>query len=139
MTENSTSQPHVPTERRGRHKTIAVVTEVWHLRALVRAAVENKRTSVIEASSLEELRTIACGARIDLAILEVEAVCSGEELEPALLTWDGPLAEVPVILLTDQTAPDETSLPGSFPPFRTLHKHFSPFELLNLVYTLIGY
>ena len=139
MTDSVTPQPHVPVETKGKQKTIAVVAEQWHLRALVRAAVENKRTSVVEASSLEELRTIACGVRIDLVILDAETVCDDEELEAALLTWDGPLAEVPVILLTDQTAPEETSLPGSFPPFRTLHKHFSPFELLNFVYTLIGY
>ena len=73
MPDSSSPQPHVPAETKGRHKTIAVVAGEWHLRALVRAAIENKRTSVVEpavnsmpgrsvggmASSTSEATTIA--------------------------------------------------------------------------------
>ena len=139
MTGSATSQPHVPVETKGKRKTVAVVAEQWHLRALVRAAVENKRTKVVEASSLEELRTIAYGERIDLVILDAETVCDEKALANHQLKRDPALADVPVILLADQAAPNETSSLNVHPPDRTLHKHFSPFELLNLVYEITGY
>ena len=139
MPDSSSPQPHVPAETKGRHKTIAVVAGEWHLRALVRAAVENKRTSVVEASSLQALSDIARSEQIDLAILDADLDCDDATAPYAHLKGDPRLATVPVILLTNRAAPEERSTARVRHPDRTLHKHFSPFELLNIVYTLTGY
>ncbi|MCY4438421.1 MAG: response regulator [Chloroflexi bacterium] len=139
MTDSVTPQPHVPVETKGKQKTIAVVTEVWHLRALVRAAVENKRTRVAEASNLQAISAIAHRERLDLVILDADLVCGDATAPYAQLKRDPALADVPLILLTDRTTPDDGSSTSVSHPDRTLHKHFSPFELLNLVYTLTGY
>jgi len=129
----------VPPETKGRRKTIAVVAAAWHLRSLVRAAVENKRTSVVEASSLEELRAITPREEINLVILDADLFSNDSTLPYSRIKGESALADVPVILLTDRGAPDESSSLQVRHPDRTLHKHFSPFELLNLVYTLTGY
>ena len=139
MTDAVTSQPHAPPETKGRHKTILVAAAAWHLRSLVRAAVENKRTKVVEATSLEDVRAIASRERIDLVILDAGLAHDDPALSYDHLKRDPSFIDVPLILLTDHTAPNETSLSGLIHPDRTLHKHFSPFELLNLVYTLTGY
>lgn len=138
MTGSVTSQPHVPVETKGKRKTVAVVAEQWHLRSLVRAAVENKRTKVVEASSLEELRSIAV-EQIDLVILDAGLAQDDPALAYDHLKRNPAFRDVPFILLTDRAAPNEATLSGLIHPDRTLHKHFSPFELLNLVYTLTGY
>ena len=138
MTIESLSQPHVPTERIGRHKTILAAAAAWHLRSLVRAAVENKRTKVVEASSLEELRAIT-GEHIDLVILDAGLAHDDPMLSYDYLKRDPALIDVPFILLTDRAEPAATLPSGRYHPDRTLHKHFSPFELLNIVYALIGY
>lgn len=139
MSAAAAPQPHVPAETKGRHKTIAVAAPAWHLRALVRAAVENKRTRVIEAASLKALRGIARDERLDLVIVDADlAVCDTTPLS-AQLPCDSALAEAPLLLLTDRAAPDDASSASAFQPDRTLHKHFSPFELLNAVYALTGY
>ena len=52
---------------------------------------------------------------------------------------DPVFAAIPLIVLTDRTARDVTALTGASQQVRTLYKHFSPFELLNIVYTLTGY
>lgn len=135
----SISQPHVLPETKGRSKTIAVVAAAWHLRSLVRAAVANKRTSVVEATSLEELRAIASGEVIDLVILDTELPREDAAMVYKRLKCDPALGDVPVILLADQAVAGEASYLEVQQPDRTLHKHFSPFELLNLVYTLTGY
>lgn len=139
MTGSVTSQPHVPPETKGRTKTIAVVAAMWHLRSLVRAAVENKRTKVVEASCLEDLRVIACSERIDLVILDIEITGDETMLAYDSLKRDPALRDVPFILLTDRAAPNAAPLSGLIHPDRALHRHFSPFELLNLVYALTGY
>ncbi len=139
MTGSVTPQPHVPVETKGRRKTIAVVAEQWHLRALVRAAVENKRTRVAEASTLQAISAIAHRERLDLVILDADLVCDDAMAPYAQLKRDPALADVPMILLTDRTASEEWSTASVRHPDRTLHKHFSPFELLNIVYTLTGY
>ncbi len=124
---------------RGRHKTIAVVADAWHLRSLVRAALENKRTRVIELPSLHELDAASRDRRVDLVILAEDSVpdesapCNRRAQPLAVL------ADVPVILLTAGSPPDSNALPGFLQPDRTLHTHFSPFELLHVVYALIGY
>ena len=129
----------MPPETKGRSKTIAVVAAAWHLRSLVRAAVENKRTSVVEAQSHEELRAIARSEGIDLLILDAGFSREDTAMVYEKLKCDPALGSVPVILLTDSAAPDETASFDVRHPDRTLHKHFSPFELLNLVYSLTGY
>lgn len=139
MTGSVTSQPHVPPETKGRTKTIAVAANAWHLRALVRAAVENKRTRVVEATSLEEMRTIARSEHIDLVILDADLGCDDAIAPNAQLKNDPALSTVPLILLTNRTASEDRSSASISHPDRTLHKHFSPFELLNIVYALIGY
>ncbi len=126
-------------ETKGRSKTIAVVAAAWHLRSLVRAALANKRTSVVEASSLKELRAAAQGERLDLVILDFELTPNRPKTPYQELKRDTAFSHVPVILLTDPSAPDPNPPGGLSPPDRTLHKHFSPFELLNLVYSLTGY
>lgn len=139
MTGSITSQPHVPPETKGRTKTIAVAAAAWHLRALVRAAVENKRTKVVEASCLEDLRVIASRERIGLVILDADLTCDGTAMSYECLKRDLTFTDVPFIVLTNRAAPDETPSSGLYHPDRALHKHFSPFELLNIVYTLTGY
>ena len=139
MTGSVTSQPHVPVETKGKRKTVAVVAEQWHLRSLVRAAVENKRTKVVEASGLEDLRVIASSERIDLVILDIELTGDETMLAYDHLKRDPAFRDVPFILLTDRAAPNEAPLSCLIHPDRALHKHFSPFELLNLVYALTGY
>ena len=139
MTGSVTSQPHVPVETKGKRKTVAVVAEQWHLRSLVRAAVENKRTKVVEASCLEDLRVIASSERMDLVILDIEITGDETMLAYDHLKRDPAFRDVPFILLTDRAAPNEAPLFGLIHPDRALHKHFSPFELLNLVYALTGY
>ena len=139
MSDSSSPQPHVPVETKGRHKTIAVVAGEWHLRALVRAAVENKRTSVIEASSLQALSALAHDERLALVILDTDLDCDDVTAPYAHLKGDPGLSTVPVILLINRAAPKERSTAIVSHPDRTLHKHFSPFELLNIVYTLTGY
>ena len=139
MTGSVTSQPHVPVETKGKRKTFAVVAGQWHLRSLVRAAVENRRTRVIEASNLQALNTIALGERLDLVILDDDL-----SRDDPMMAYDhlkrGPaFRDVPFILLTDRAAPAAAPLSGLNHPDRALHKHFSPFELLNLVYALTGY
>lgn len=129
----------MPPETRGRSKTIAVVATAWHLRSLVRAAVENKRTSVLEASSLKELRAIGPKERIDLVILDTDIPREDTAKPYEELKRESAFTEVPVILLINGASPNETSPLDVHPPDRTLHKHFSPFELLNLVYSLTGY
>ena len=139
MSATAAPQPHVPAETRGRRKTIAVAAPAWHLRALVRAAVENKRTRVIEASSLDALHGIARDESLDLVILDAEvAECETTPLAESR-EQESALANVPVLLLTDHTTPADSSFPDVLQPDRTLHKHFSPFELLNAVYALTGY
>lgn len=129
----------MPPETKGRSKTIAVVAAAWHLRALVRAAVANKRTHVAEATSLEELRAIARGEGIDLVILDAGLPREDAAMAYTQLKCDPAFSNVPVILLTDRTATNEPSSLDVRHPDRKLHKHFSPFELLNLVYSLTGY
>lgn len=129
-------QPHVPPETRGKHKTIAIIAAEWHLRSLVRAALENKRTRVFEYNSLEGLEAATQGDHIDLVILDDDCALhetSGRSQRAAML------ANVPVILLTDDSPTEEDFSTSIVEPDRTLHKHFSPFELLNHVYALIGY
>ena len=118
---------------------MVVVATAWHLRAIVRAAVENKRTNVVEASSLEKLRTIAHGERIDLVIFDTDLPGEDAALAYTQLKRDPALGSVPVILLTDSPAPEGTAPLNVHHPDRALHKHFSPFELLNLVYSVTGY
>lgn len=132
-------EPHVPPETRGKHKTIAVIAAAWHLRSLVRAALENKRTRILDVTTLQEFDTVARSERIDLIILDDE--CASDETassngrdQPSLA-----FADVPVVLLTDRAHKNHAPSPYALPPTRTLHKHFSPFELLNVVYALIGY
>ncbi len=139
MSGNAAPQPHVPAETKGRHKTIAVAAPAWHLRALVRAAVENKRTRVVEASSLESLRAIAGDERLDLVILDAELARHGATAPSAQRTRGPALAGAPLLLLTDPSAPAAAPHVSALQPDRTLHKHFSPFELLNAVYALTGY
>ncbi len=139
MPNDATPQPHVPAETKGRHKTIAVVAAEWHLRMLVRAAVENKRTSIVEASTLQELAAVAQDERLDLVILDGDLAPGGTAAPPAQSKLDAAFAGIPLLLLTDR-AVSKLSLPdGALQPIRTLHKHFSPFELLNIVYALTGY
>jgi len=126
-------------ETKGRSKTIAVVAAAWHLRALVRAALANKRTSVVEASSLEELRAAAQSESLDLVILDFGLSPNESETPYQELKRDPVFTHVPVILLTDPSARDSNPPESLSQPDRTLHKHFSPFELLNLVYNLTGY
>ena len=139
MTDAIAPQPHVPPETKGRNKTVAIVAAAWHLRSLVRAAVENKRTSVVEASTLAELRTAANFESLDLVILDVDLDPIGAKTMYQKLKRDPALTHVPVILLTDPTGLDALPPEVLIHPDRTLHKHFSPFELLNLVYALTGY
>ena len=139
MEMSATSQPHVPPVTSGKHKTIAVVAAAWHLRSLVRAALANKRTSVVEASSLKELRAAALGESVDLVILDFDLTANESKTPYQELKRDPTFTHVPVILLTDPSALDPNPPGGLSPPDRTLHKHFSPFELLNLVYSLTGY
>ncbi len=139
MTDAVTPQPHVPPETKGRRKTILVAAAAWHLRSLVRAAVENKRTSVVEASSLEELRAAARSDSLDLVILDVKLNSIDARTTYQNLKSDPALTHVPVILLTDPTGLDAILPEDLVHPDCTLHKHFSPFELLNLVYALTGY
>lgn len=139
LERSSISQPHVPRETKGRSKTIAVVAAAWHLRSLVRAALANKRTSVVEASSLEELRAIAPKERIDLVILDTDIARESTAMPYEELKRESAFTEVPVILLINGASPNETSPLDVHPSDRTLHRHFSPFELLNLVYALTGY
>lgn len=129
----------MPPETKGRHKTIVVAAPEWHLRAIVRAAVENKRTNVVEASSLEKLCTIARVERIDLVVLDADLPGDDAALAYAQLKRDPGLGSVPVILLTNSPAPEGKAPLDVHHPDRTLHKHFSPFELLNIVYALTGY
>ena len=137
MPDDATPQPHVPAETKGRQKTIAVVAQEWHLRMLVRAAVENKRTRIVEASTLQELRAVAQGERLDLVILDGDLAPG--HTAAAQSKRDSAFQDTPLLLLTDRDLL-ETPLPdGALQPNRTLHKHFSPFELLNIVYALIGY
>lgn len=126
-------------ETKGRSKTIAVVAAAWHLRSLVRAAVENKRTSVVEASSLNELRAAAQSENLDLVILDFELMPIESKTPYQQLKCDPAFTHVPVILLTDPSALDLNPPEGLSLPDRALHKYFSPFELLNLVYSLTGY
>ena len=137
MSGNAAPQPHVPAETKGRHKTIAVAAPAWHLRALVRAAVENKRTRVVEADSLQALSAIARNEPLDLVILDSDLACHGATPSAAQPTRDPALAGAPLLLLTDPSAPAPHV--SALQPDRTLHKHFSPFELLNAVYALTGY
>ena len=139
MSGNATPQPHAPIETKGKRKTVAVVAAAWHLRALVRAAVENKRTRVVEASSLESLRAIAHAERLDLVILDADLARDGATPPSAQRTRDPALADAPLLLLTDPAAPDAAPHRSALQPDRTLYKHFSPFELLNAVYALTGY
>lgn len=109
------------------------------MRSLVRAAVENKRTHVVEAESLEELCAIARGEGVDLVILDAGLPREDATMAYTQLKSNPAFGNVPVILLTDRAATNEPSSLDVRHPDRTLHKHFSPFELLNLVYTLTGY
>lgn len=136
---STTPQPHVPPETRGKHKTIAVVAAEWHLRSLVRAALENKRTRVIEVTTLQGLDTAVRGEHIDLIILDDECVPREEAPNNGRHQRNSALTGIPVILLTDRELHDYDPSPYALQPDRTLHKHFSPFELLNIVYALIGY
>ncbi len=139
MPDDATPQPHVPAETKGRHRTIAVVAQAWHLRMLVRAAVENKRTRIVEASTLQELSAIAQGEQLALVILDGDLAPGHTEALPAQSKLDAAFADIPLLLLTDRTVLEATQTEGAVQPYRTLHKHFSPFELLNIVYTLTGY
>ena len=126
-------------ETKGRSKTIAVVATAWYLRSLVRAALANKRTSVVEAESLEELCAIARGEVVDLVILDAGFGRKDTAMVYKKLKCNPALSNVPAIVLTDGVTPDGKSFLDVHHPDRTLHKHFSPFELLNLVYSLTGY
>ena len=139
MPDSSSPQPHVPAETKGRHKTIAVVAGEWHLRALVRAAIENKRTSVVEALTLQDMSALAHDERLDLVILDADLAPDNTVPDYTSLFCDPVFAAIPLIVLTDRTARDVTALTGASQQVRTLYKHFSPFELLNIVYTLTGY
>ncbi len=139
MSNAAAPQPHVPAETRGRRKTIAVAAPAWHLRALVRAAVENKRTRVVEADSLQALSAIAGNERLDLVIVDGDLAAIESASPYAQTKIDPAIADVPLLLLTDRAAPGDSSSASALQPDRTLHKHFSPFELLNIVYALTGY
>lgn len=139
MPGDTKPQPHVPPETRGKHKTIAVVAAEWHLRALVRAAIESKRTRVMEAASLRDLRDVSGGSHLDLVILDAGVALGGQTASDVHAERYPTLADTPLLLLTDSTPPDDAPNAIAFQPDRTLHKHFSPFELLNVVYALAGY
>ena len=116
-----------------------MVADAWHLRSLVRAALENKRTRVIETTSPRDLYAAAQTRRFDLIILDGDSVPQESAPSNSQSRPIPALAGVPVILLTDSPPPDDTTFPGPLQPDRTLHRHFSPFELLNAVYALTGY
>jgi DNA-binding response OmpR family regulator len=132
-------QYHVPPETKGKSKTIAVVAAQWHLRTLIRAAIENKRTRVIDAMSVEELAELAQDEQCDLVILDADIAPHDGSDALTQCKQDPALATVPVLLLTNRAPAADLQPSATIQPDRTLHKHFSPFELLNIVYALIGY
>ena len=139
MPDDAKPQPHVPPETRGRHKTVVVAAAEWHLRALVRAAIENKRTQVVEAATLAALSAVARSTPLDLVILDAGVVLDAQPVGEAHAARHTAWADTPLVLLTDPTVPDDAPALAAIQPDRTLHKHFSPFELLHIVYALTGY
>ena len=139
MTDAISPQLHVPPETKGRRKTILVAAAAWHLRSLVQAALANKRTRVMEASALADVRAAAKCESLDLVILDSDLDPIDTKTLYRMLKRDPALAHVPVILLTGPAGCDPMPPEDLFHPDCTLQRHFSPFELLNLVYTLTGY
>lgn len=88
---------------------------------------------------MEELRAAAEVATLDLVILDFDLTPNESGTPYQELKRDPAFSHVPVILLTDPSPLVPNPAESLSQPDRTLHKHFSPFELLNLVYGITGY